>query len=136
MNVVEQSWAYYPGPKLLQDGCETVEVSAPCGLPEQPIDSSGGEKHQHPKRSFGKIAPGVRCASAHGEGPAGCEVDPFTSIRKVPSTFQNNEMLVFILVNVHGRSVSIVGDDLDHRKSTVRFIGRCTDDIALPRRNL
>jgi len=45
-------------------------------------------------------------AFAEGDSCARCGVKGFVVVRDVCRAFQNNEMLVLILMNVHGRAVT------------------------------
>jgi hypothetical protein len=82
-------------------------------LSEQFFESSGAEDHQHAEPNvFGKIAPGMRYASADGDGRTGTDLRTTVSIRDQHFTLQNNEVLLLIIVNVHGYTVSGVRDNL------------------------
>jgi hypothetical protein len=66
-------------------------------------------------------------ALAEGDGCAGGGVKGFVAARNACRALQNNKMLVLILVNVHGRAVTRVGDSLNDRIHAVRVRGGYAD---------
>jgi hypothetical protein len=66
-------------------------------------------------------------AFAEGDSCARCGVKGFVAVRDAYGAFQNNEMLVVILMNVHGRSVTRIRDDLNDRICAVRVCAGYTD---------
>jgi hypothetical protein len=54
----------------------------------------------------------MRYASADGDGRTGTDLRTTVSIRDQHFTLQNNEVLLLIIVNVHGYTVSGVRDNL------------------------
>jgi hypothetical protein len=69
----------------------------------------------------------------NGNVCAGWSVYRFVSIHEVSRAFQNDEVFILILMNVHGRAVLPVGDDLKHRISAVRVLRRHADGEKLSR---
>jgi hypothetical protein len=66
-------------------------------------------------------------ALAEGDSCARCGVKGFVAARDVCRAFQNNEMLVLILMKVRRRAVTRVRDDLNDRICAVRVRGGYTD---------
>jgi hypothetical protein len=112
VKVFEQRRACDPSAEFFGQGDHVSGFSA-CVASEQFLESSGAEDHQHADWSvFGKIAPGMGYASTDTGGRTGSDFLSSVSIRDERCTVQNNEVLIRIVVNMHGHTVSRVRDNL------------------------
>ena len=81
VKVIEQRRARDPSAEFVSQGGH-VSGSSLCVLPEQFLEFSGAEDHQHADGSiFGKIAPGMRYSSTDGDGRTGSDFRSAVSIR-------------------------------------------------------
>lgn len=71
---------------------------------------------------MGKIAPGMRYASADGDGRTGGDFRPTVSIGDERFALKHNEVLFLVVVNVYGHTISSVRNYLQHRIGTVWFL--------------
>ena len=130
-----QHWADIPNPESLRKGLD-VDITSLGNQWEYFFDASGRSNHHHAERRTGKIAPGMGDALAEGDSRTRCGVKGFVAGRDACRAFQNNEMLILILMNVHGRAVTSVRDDLNDRICAVRVRRGYTDSAALSRPRL
>ena len=70
---------------------------------------------------MGKIAPGMRYASADGDGRTGGDLHPTVSIGDERFALKHNEVLFLMIVNVHGHTVSSVRNNLQQLIGTFGF---------------
>ena len=75
-------------------------------------------------------------ALAEGDACAGGGVQGLVAARDACRAFQNNEMLILNLMDVHGRAVTRVRDDLNDRICAVRFRRGYADSATLSRPRL
>jgi hypothetical protein len=113
-------------PEFLRKGHD-VDITPLGNQSEYFFDASGRSNHYHAERRIGKIAPGMGDALAEGDSRTRCGVKGIVAARDACRTFQSNEMLTLILMNVRGRAVTSVRDDLNDRICAVRVCGGYTD---------
>ena len=106
-----EHWADIPNAEFFRKGHD-VNITPLGNQSEYFFAASGRRNHHHAERRIGKIAPGMGDALAEGDSCARCGVKGFVAARDVCRAFQNNEMLVLILMNVRRRAVTRVRDDL------------------------
>ena len=70
------------------------------------------------------------------DGRPGRSVERLVTARDTRGTFQNEKMLVLILMNMHRRAVAGMREYLDDRIGTVRLRGRHPDEATLSRPRL
>ena len=121
-----QHWADIPNPESLRKGLD-VDITSLANQWEYFFDASGRSNHHHAERRTGKIAPGMGDALAEGDSSTRCGVKGLVAARDACRAFQNNEMLILNLMNVHGRAVTSVRDDLNDRICAVRVRRGYTD---------
>ena len=130
-----QHWADIPNPESLRKGLD-VDITSLGNQWEYFFDASGRSNHHHAERRTGKIAPGMGDALAEGDSRTRCGVKGFVAARDACRAFQNNEMLILNLMEVHGRAVTSVRDDLNDRICAVRVRRGYTDSATLSRPRL
>jgi hypothetical protein len=106
-----QHWADIPNAEFLRKGHD-VNITPLGNQSEYFFDASGRTDHHHAEWRIRKIAPRMGDALAEGDGRAGCGVKGFVAARDACRASENNEMLVLILMNVYGRAVTMLRDDL------------------------
>ena len=130
-----QHWADIPNPESLRKGLD-VDITSLGNQWEYFFDASGRSNHHHAERRTGKIAPGMGDALAEGDSSTRCGVKGLVAARDACRAFQNNEMLILNLMEVHGRAVTSVRDDLNDRICAVRVRRGYTDSATLSRPRL
>jgi len=122
-----QRWPEIPNTEFLRKGHDVTNIT-PLGYEsEYFFATSRRNNHHHAKRRIGRIAPGMGDALAEGDGCACGGVKGLVAARDACRAFQSNEMLVLILMNVDGRAVTRVRDDLNDGICAVRVRGGYTD---------
>jgi hypothetical protein len=101
----EQHRADITNPELLRKRHD-VDIIPLCNQWEYFFDACWRSNHHHVERGTGKIAPGMGNALAEGDGRTRCGVKGFVAARDACRAFENNEMLILNLMNVHGRAVT------------------------------
>ena len=107
-----EHWADNPNAKFLGKRHD-VNVTPVGNQSEYCFAASGRSNHHHAERRIGEVAPGVGDTLAEGDSCPDCGVKGFVAIDDARRAFQNDEMLVFILMNVNGGAVTRVRDDLN-----------------------